>query len=110
MASIAIAATPGTVATTSTTSVVATVATFKCTLANQQPVNPAGFQVTCNNLSVPPTLLLTTSSPVAPGTQGVIGSLTSGGDTVTWAVLPAATGTLLSWQVVANGTLASGSF
>lgn len=101
--------TPGTViaTTTNTTIVIGTASTVVCRLTNFTPQPSSGVHVEClvNGVQV-----MVMDSVVPALTSGLVGSFSNTGNIVTWIVTkPIAVGPY-AWQMVANGTMSSGTF
>lgn len=102
--------TPGTVTSNSVSNIIATAGTISCTLTNTTPALASGVHVTC---TVSGALVLSMDVVVAAGTNGSLGSFTTGGvggDIVTWQVNQVAGQPLITWTMNANGVGKSGTF
>jgi hypothetical protein len=97
----------GTVTTTTTANVVGTAGTLVCTLTNTSPALPSGVHVAC---SISGASVLSMDSVVPTGTNGMVGSFGSGGNTITWIVNQPTGQTAYSWQMAANGVGKTGTF
>ncbi len=104
-ASLALAQT-GTVSQSTTSNVVGTAGGLVCTLTNSTPALPTGVHVACLNAGAS-VLLMDAVVPVGP--NGMVGSMTLAGNTVTWIVTQPAAGPY-AWQMAANGVNKSGTF
>lgn len=105
IASVAPAQT-GTVSQSTTSSVVGTAGTLVCTLTNTTPALPTGVHVVCAN-SGASVLVMDAAIPVGP--NGIVGSMTLTGNSVTWSITQPVVGPY-SWQMAANGVAKSGTF
>ena len=108
LAAAANAQTPGTVvkSTTSTSSVVGTAGSLACTLTNTSPALPTGVHVVCINSG---NTILVMDSVIPVGANGMVGSMTVSGNSVSWLVNQPVAGPY-AWQMVANGVSGSGTF
>jgi hypothetical protein len=97
----------GTVAQSTLSNVVGTAGTLVCTLTNSSPTLPSGVHVMC---SISGAAVLTIDSVVPTGTNGMVGSFGSAGNTITWIVNQPAGQTAYAWQMAANGTSRQGTF
>lgn len=98
---------PGTVTSTSAATVTAATVTVTCVMTNSSPALPSGVHVVCK---IAGNTVLTMDSVVGAATNGVVGSFTNAGDTITWLLTQLAGQTLISWQMVANGVSKAGTF
>lgn len=100
--------TPGTVTQSTTSNVVGVASTVSCVLSNTTPVLPSGVHVVC---TVSGANALTMDSVIpASNPNGLVGSFTNAGNTVTWLVNQLAGQSNYSWQMVANGVSKTGTF
>jgi hypothetical protein len=97
----------GTVTLSTTSSVVGTAGAVVCTLSNTTPTLPSGVHVAC---TIGGASVLVMDSVVPTGTNGMVGSFGSAGNTVTWLVNQPTGQTSYAWQMAANGVLKTGTF
>ena|ERR1035437_6470555 len=97
----------GTVAQSTLSNVVGTAGTLTCTLTNSSPALPSGVHVMC---SISGAAVLTMDSVVPTGTNGMVGSFGSAGNTITWIVNQPAQASTFAWQMAANGASKQGTF
>jgi len=102
-----VAQTPGTVSQATTSTVTGTAGTLTCTLTNSSPALPSGVHVAC---SVSGAAVLVMDSVVTAGNNGMVGSFTQTGNTVTWIVTLPTAGGSYNWQMAANGVGKTGAF
>src|ERR1039457_5100111 len=93
------AQTSGTITQSSTSNVVGTAGTLVCTLTNTTPVLVTRVHVACVNSGAS---VLVMDSVVPVGSNGMVGSMTLTGNTVTWLINQPTVGGLYSWQMAAN--------
>lgn len=101
-----VAQSPGTVAQSTVSNVVGTAGVVVCTLTNGSPAFPAGVHVVCTNSGAS---VLVMDSVVPTGTNGMVGSFSLAGNTITWIVNQPVAGPY-AWQMAANGVAKSGTF
>lgn len=98
---------PGTVTIVSQVVITSVAGTLTCTMTNQAPDLPTGVQIKCTVGSLD---VLTMSAVMPIGATGVVGSAKNASDNITWLLSRAAAGGPIAWQMVANGSLKSGTF
>ena len=96
----------GTVSQSTTSAVVGTAGALVCTMTNTTPALPTGVHVACSN-SGAAVLMMDAVIPVGP--NGIVGSMTLTGNTITWSVTQPVAGPY-AWQMAANGESKSGTF
>jgi hypothetical protein len=101
------AQTVGTIAVSTISTVTATAGPLVCVLTNSTPALPTGIHVACTNSGA---TVFTADSVVPTGTNGLVGSFSLAGNSVTWIVNQPTGQTSFSWQMAANGVGKSGTF
>lgn len=97
----------GTVVQSTVSNVLGTAGALTCTLTNSTPVLATGVHVVC---TISGAAVLVMDSVVPTGTNGMVGSFSTAGNTITWIVNQPTGSGPYSWQMAANGIAKTGTF